>query len=206
MKRNPAAGFTLIELLVVIGILSVLMVALLPAVLEGQREADVFADKANLKWHYDQHTIYRNRKHKLPPDGGHKFVLAPWVMGVCDHTEENRDRFFTPGIAQDDPRWGELSELDPREIWQSFDELSQDDTHYAGRASEHYKTMRRSGNEAIMANVLPNGTVNVLMSSGSIRTLEPQDELKDFVDPDDPDYTVDVGPDSPVELLQKLIW
>ena len=82
-RRAASAGFTLIELLVVIGILSVLMVALLPQILESQREADVFADKANLEWHYKNIQMFQNRKLTLPRDGGAKYVLAPWVKGVC---------------------------------------------------------------------------------------------------------------------------
>ncbi len=208
MRRN-ASGFTLIELLVVIGILSLLMVTLLPNVLAGRQTADIFADQANLSWHYTNIEIYKTRKHKWPKRGGANFVLAPWVMQIVERTPENRDRYFTPGKQNLDPRWLELSELDPQDIWRSFDEITSDDTQYAGRSAKHYRTMF-SGKEALMANdnqydnTFQDGTINVLMGSGSVRTLYKAEQLKEFWNEDDPNFVLEVGPNSPVDILKKL--
>ena len=136
-------------------------------------------------------------------------MLSPWVYGACEHTQENRDRYFTPGQMQLDVRWAELNEEDPREIWKDFDDLSSDDTHYAGRGQKHYRTMW-SGNEVLMANdneidkAFSDGSINVLMGSGAVRQLIKTKELKEHWDEDDPDFVMRVGPDSPVEILQKL--
>jgi len=200
---RKAAGFTLIELLVVIGILSTLMVALLPQILAGQKEADIFADKTNLKWHYNNITIFRNRKLTLPREGGAKFVLAPWVKGVVERTPENRDRYFTPGVVELDPRWNELKDEDPEDIWRDYDDIMADDTSYAGRAAKYYRTMK-SDKEALMANVFPDGTINVLLGGGQVRTLYKDGELAQYWDEDDPDFEIDVGEDSPVPVLRKL--
>lgn len=210
MKKIASAGFTLIELLVVIAIISVLAVALLPAILEGQLAGDIAADQANLRWHYQSlHTTYKNRKHTPPKDGGHKFVLSPWVFEACERTQENRDRYFTPSLMTLDPRYAELKEEDPRKIWQDFDGLTSEDTHYAGRLQRHYNSMW-SGNEALMADdnemgpAFSDGSINVLMGSGAVRQLIKTKELKEHWQDDNPNFVLEVGPDSPVEMLQRL--
>lgn len=208
MRSVRAAGFTLIELLVVIGIISVLAAALLPRILGGNLAGNIAADRANLSWHYQTlYTMYKNRKYDLPPDGGHKFVLSPWVKGICERTPENRDRYFTPG-QEADPRYQELKNEDPGQIWGSYDALTSEDTHYAGRAKSHFRGMW-SGNEALMANdnegigSFSDGTINVLMGSGSVRTLYAGKELEEYWT-DEPGFYVEVGPGSPVDVLQKL--
>jgi prepilin-type N-terminal cleavage/methylation domain-containing protein len=209
MGRIRTAGFTLIELLVVIGILSVLAVTLLPRVFEGRLAGDIAGDQANLAWHYQNlYTYFKVKKFEMPPDGGHKFVLAPWIKECCEHTAENRDRFFTPG-QEADPRWSELKKEDPQKIWASFDELHSDDTLYAGRAKKYFRDMW-SGNEALMANdnedgaIFSDGTINVLMGSGAVRQLKKAEELQQYWNADDPGFYIPVGSDSPVPLLQKL--
>jgi prepilin-type N-terminal cleavage/methylation domain-containing protein len=204
MTRKPQAGFTLIELLVVIGILSLLMAVLLPRIIGARQDAQVFADKANLGWHFQNIQSFKNRKQKLPEQGGHKFVLAPWVKGVCERTVENRDRYFTPETHQENPRWLELSEEDPKNIWRSYEELQSDDTDYAGRDEKHYKTMG-NGDEALIANVLPTGDVNILFASGAVRTIYVAELLEKYGQgQDEAEFMVEVGPNSVVPELQKL--
>jgi prepilin-type N-terminal cleavage/methylation domain-containing protein len=209
MHRIRTAGFTLIELLVVIGILSVLAVTLLPRVFEGQLAGNIAGDRANLTWHYQNLLeYYKNRKYQAPPGGGHQFVLAPWVKGICEHTAENRDRYFTPG-QELDPRWIELKDEDPQKIWTTFEELHSDDTQYAGRAKKHFRDMW-SGNEALMANdneegpIFADGTINVLMGTGSVRSLYKGEQLAQYWNDSEPGFYIPVGSDSPVPELQKL--
>jgi prepilin-type N-terminal cleavage/methylation domain-containing protein len=210
MNRIASAGFTLIELLVVIGIIGLLAVALLPRIFEGQLAGEILADSRNLAWHYESlHTTYKLRNFTAPKEGGHKFVLSPWVYGACEHTQENRDRYFTPSLMQVDPYYGDLAKEDPRKIWRSFDDITSEDTHYAGRAQKYYRNMW-SGHEALMANdnemgpSFADGTINILMGGGSVRTWYKEKELKEFWDDNDPDFELQVGPDSPVDILQKL--
>lgn len=210
MKRAVSAGFTLIELLVVIGILSVLMVVLIPAVLEGRATADIAADRANLNWHASMWQIYQGKKGlPMPPGGGCKFVLAPWVNGVCQKTEENRDRFFTPGLERLDVRYGELLEIPVDEIWTSFEEITSADTQYAGLRAPFYRNLR-DGNSAVISNdnefgpAFEDGSINVLMANWATRNLQPAGQLKEYWDETDPNFYIEVGPNSNVPLLQPL--
>jgi prepilin-type N-terminal cleavage/methylation domain-containing protein len=208
--RATRAGFTLIELLVVIGILSILMVVLLPQIIGARETAYIFADKANLKWHYQTLDIYRQRYKRFPKEGGHKFVLASWVEGiVTDKTPENRDRYFTPGLQ--DQRQNELRDEDPKSIWKSFADLTSMDTAYAGRAKEHLSGKLDSGNEAWIADdneygpAFSGGSINVLVGDGNVRELDLL-ELRKFGYPEDPEegYKFEVGRASPHPLLKKL--
>ena len=144
----------------------------------------------------------------MPPDGGHKFVLSPWILGVCEHTEQNRDRFFTPG-QEGDARWDDLRGQNVDDIWQGYDDVDSEDTHYAGRAKRHFRGMW-SGKEALMANdnefvpSFSDGTINVLMGDGTVRSLYKAQELAEYGDDDDPSFLIEVGPSSPVDILTKL--
>ncbi len=207
--RSKRAGFTLIELLVVITILGILAATLLPDVLSAGNTANVAADGFNLRQHHKwQFDYYKNKKMSNPPRGGHAFVLAPWVKGIITKSEENRDRFFTPGQEQD-PNWQDLKAEDVNQIWRSFDEIDSTDTHYAGRARKHFRGMW-DGEEALMANdneevpAFADGTINVLMASGAVRPLLRGEDLAEWWDEDDPGYIFPVGQESPIEMLQKL--
>ena len=176
MKHEPSAGFTLVELLVVIGILGLLMATLLPQVLESKHEADIFADKANLTWHFKNIEMYKNRQFHWPADGGAKFVLAPWVRHVIQHNKENLDRYFTPGTTGRDPRGGQLQDEDPKDVWRDFEDITSHDTSYAGLRFADYRKMRK-GDTVIMAtdnefgNTFEDGSINVLLAGGHVRTL-----------------------------------
>ena len=205
--KNSQQGFTLIELLVVIGIISLLAVALLPQVIEGKTAANMAADEANLRWHYQTFLNYKNKMKRYPKGGGHQFILRPWVEGMVEHTEQNFDRYFSPQ-EEGDERKDELKEtLGVENIWKSVDDLSSEDTHYAGRAVEHKRRMF-SGKEIWMAtdnefgSTYPDGTIIVLMGDGATRQLQRAKELKEWGPEDvDEEFTFEVGPNSPLDLL-----
>src|SRR5688572_14581952 len=72
----------------------------------GSGMAFALADQANLRWHGQQLELYRlQHKNDLPTEGGHKFVLATWI--IADKTVENFDRYFTPGRRDNDPHYRE---------------------------------------------------------------------------------------------------
>ena len=96
--RNRSSGFTLIEMLVVIGIISLLAVTLLPQIIGAKELANLTADRANLKWHYQTITIYRQKYGHYPTGSGHQWVLDTWVRGVAEHTPQNLEKYFTPGL------------------------------------------------------------------------------------------------------------
>lgn len=211
--RRASSGFTLIELLIVISIIGVLAAVLLPRVLESQASANSAADAMQLRTHFTWLTLYQNKHNQfLPNEGGHKFVLATWTSRIFDHTEENLDKYFTPGNK--DPHWQTQRGLMARgeDPWLDLKSVSSEDTHYAGRAKQHLRTATQGADEAWMATdnegmwTLVDGTVNVLFNGGNVRTYSYQDlqgrfGLADF------DKNVPVqtwGPNSPIPECQKL--
>ena len=140
--NDKRAGFTLIELLVVIGILALLIATFAPDILGARADAEKAADKANLRWHYMQIIRYKNKYSAWPKGSGHKFVLDPWVRGLVDATPANFDRYWSPGLRENDPYYQELKELDVLTLWKNKDDLSSEDTHYAGPSQEVRRARR----------------------------------------------------------------
>jgi len=211
MKNNPS-GFTLIELLVVMSILSLLVVALLPMLATGQIEANKTADAANLRWHYQGFTAYKIQYKRLPRHGGSQFILMPWVRRIAPRSKDSIDRYFSPTQSGDE-RWVELKEdMELKDVWPRVEDITSQDTSYAGRARNHKRGMDRaeqawmaSDNEGM--NHYEDGTIMVLMSDGVVRRLSRDPDLVKHGWPegeDDPDYVYPVGPDSPHPLLNRL--
>ena len=214
--RRTQSGFTLIELLIVIGIIGLLATALLPRIMSGQDAANALADQANLRSHYAWMLDYK-RKHSdaLPPEGGHRFVLATWTAGIFDYNPENLARFFTPGPASsNDIAYQHLLKQVKRgeNPWKTLNDTDTTCTGYVGRSKQHARSREQSENEAWMANdneggwSLRDGTVNVLFNGGNVRAYSYQ-ELKEQLGL--PDFNKDVpiqtyGENSPIEPCKKL--
>lgn len=211
--RRTQSGFTLIELLIVISIIGVLAAVLLPRVLESREAAYAEADRAQLRTHYTWIELYRS-KHRgfLPAAGGHKFVLSTWTDKIFDHTEENLDRYFTPGSQ--DPYWQQVRKQmelgeDP---WPDIQSVTSADTHYVGRAQDKLRSATQGATEAWMADdnegvwSLADGTVNVLFNGGNVRAYSYQDMRDRFslgdMDKNNPIQTW--GPNSPIPECQSL--
>ena len=212
--RRSQSGFTLIELLIVISIIGTLAAVLLPTILGAQGAANAEGDRMQMKTHYEWLQLYK-MKHKraLPSAGGHKFVLSTWTANIFTHTEENLDRFFTPGSRDNDPDYRiarESMELGENP-WPDLSSVSTVDTHYVGRARKHLRTAN-DGGEAWMANdnegvwTFNDGTVNVLFSDGTRRGYSYQDlEGRFGLGPFNKEEPIETyGPNSPIPECQKL--
>jgi prepilin-type N-terminal cleavage/methylation domain-containing protein len=212
--RRLQSGFTLIELLIVISIISLLAAVLLPTVFGTQVAANVTADSFNLKWHGEQLELYKmQHKRGLPTEGGAKFVLSTW--SIVSKTEENFDRYFTPGRRDNDPDYRSLrNQIEKGEkIWEDIKSTTSLDTHYAGRAREHLQSATSGEDEALMADdnegvwSHANGSVNVMFNGGQVRTysfpdLKSRGYVQGEFDKNAPIETA--GPNSPIPECRKL--
>ncbi len=208
-------GFTLIELMVVMGIIGALA-AVLSGVLGGsQVAANQAMDVVQLRTHSSWLKIFQNKHGDgLPAEDGHRFVLATWTSGIFHHAEEEVDAYFSPGCRDNDPDYlaarGEMEM--GRDPWPTLARVSSRDTHYVGRAKAHLVTARRGG-QFLMATDneggfwrWEDGTVNVLLSNGRVRSYSYQDLDKRFaLGRKDPDVAVvTFGPASPIPECRKL--
>ena len=208
MRVPSQRGFTLIEILVVITILGLLMAVILPNVLGAGVTANQQVDRVNLQQIYGFMMEYQGKNNqKLPTGGGHKFLLGPWIENAIARTEKNRDHYFHPVLRTEDDWALELSKQPVNSIWRKREDVSSKDTHYAGRG-EKYKQGMRSPNEPWAANdneygqAWDDGTIHVLLSDGTVKVLK-RGDLPGWPEDDDK-YVYPVGPDSPLDLLQKL--
>ena len=210
--RRLQSGFTLIELVMVIFVLTLLVLVLTPGVNGSPGVAFALADSANLRWHGQQLELYKLvNKGGLPDAGGHEFVLSTW--SIVGQTEENLDRYFTPGRRDNDPDYRMLREALERgeKIWEHLKSTTSHDTHYAGRAKEHL--LSATSGEALMADdnergwSHTDGTVNVLFHGGVVRTYSFLDlrnlgYVQGELDKDRPIETW--GPNSPIPECRRL--
>ena len=211
---HPESGITKIELCVLCVLFAAaLLVMLVPSAI-GKSEALAVADRMQLRTHYEWLQLYK-RKHRdaLPPHGGAKFVLSTWTANVFAHTPINLDRFFTPGIREQDPDYRRAREAVQRgqDPWPILAETTTADTHYVGRAKQHLDTAE-APLEAWMATdnegrwVFADRFVNVLYGDGQVACYS-IDRLRQRFGFDSGKVrgpVVTHGPASPIPACRKL--
>ena len=90
---------------------------------QSRWKAAQVSDTANLQWHFRALTLFKNEYGALPSQSDHKFILAPWVRGVVERTEQNMERYFHVEHKELDYTRDLLAE-DPEKVWRNFEDLT----------------------------------------------------------------------------------
>lgn len=200
-------GFTLIELLAVILIIGLLMTFLLPKIPEAIDNARVLACKKNLQEIYKGFLSHDIKYDDIPRESGVRFFASLISRGVWENTESSAKKLTCPGVKLSALAIGDID--DPKEWFNDLDMITPDHSSYAGRDTVNYK-MRKfpgSGEEPLVADdndpeMNHDTTTNVLYADGAVGTFEVFTERERGNIGED--EILIVGPDSPIEALQKL--
>ncbi|MEZ5989137.1 MAG: type II secretion system protein [Planctomycetota bacterium] len=216
MKRSQ--GFTLIELLVVIGLLSILMVAILPNLLGGSAAAKDAACGLNLKWWYSTIKTYQTTNKKWPSGEGSEMMRNLWNSTAVEKTDANLTRFYCPhqigeGFYQEFRNLPDLSELwrgshetiemdyacrKDRRNWEKGSKAWMSDDNYDGQEWSHtdfsMNILYGDGNVHLY-------TLDELVQKG-ILTQEESDDIQS----EKSDIVIQVGPQSRIKDLQDLAY
>jgi len=200
-------GFTLIELLAVILIIGILMTFLLPRIPEAIDAARVTACKKNMQEIWNGLMIYHGKYNRVPTESGARFLGVLISRGALENSEDAVRRLTCPGV---DLGSLTIGELEPEEWFADLELVDGTYTSYAARNTKDFPLRKfpGSGKEALVADdndpeMNHITTTVVLYLDGHVGTFELELEReKGTVGPEE-DVLL-VGPESPIEVLQKL--
>ncbi len=207
LRLARRAGFTLIELLAVILIIGILMVYLLPKIPEAIDAAEVTACKANMGEINKGLILYKTKFKRVPKESGSRFLASLITSGTWENSETSAKKLTCPGV---DLSALSVGDLPPTEWYSDLELVDGRATSYAARDLKEYPLRKfpGSGSEALVADDNDGGKNHrtatvVLWADGAVTTYEIA-LLREEGIVDEEEEILIVGPESPVEELQRL--
>lgn len=201
---RDAAGFTLIEILVVLTIIAAIIGIAVPVYLGAIDTKNVTLCKQNLKSIATAMEQYRQRFKRYPSTrSGVQFLVEPFKMKMVQQTEDVvRNMYLCPG---DDRALGAVGIV--METYGDLDNLVPIAISYAGRNTKDHPLLQRIAGTEVVACDAGGEDGRQLNHRHKINVVYLDMHVGDYdvVDlPDADDKNFEVGPNSPLEALQKL--
>ncbi|MBL8857489.1 MAG: type II secretion system protein [Planctomycetes bacterium] len=204
------AGFTLIELLAVILIIGILMVYLLPKIPEAIDRGKVTACKANMGEIRNGLLMYNDQYKTIPSESGVRFFAALIYKGTWDNNKTSAAKLTCPGVDNNSLALGGIP--DETQWFGNKDMIDGTYSAYAGRNMKQYplKKFPGAGKNVLVADDNDGGEANhrtatvCLYDDGSVGVHELYALYEKGTLNKDADPYLKVGPESPLEELQKL--
>jgi prepilin-type N-terminal cleavage/methylation domain-containing protein len=206
-RSSSRRGFTLIELLAVILIIGILMTFLLPQIPAAIDNARVLACRKNMEEIYKGLMSYDSKYDDLPQEEGVRFFASLISRGVWENTEASGKKLTCPGVKVSSLA---LRDIAPEDWFTDLETVTGEYSSYAGRDTKNHPLRKfpGSGKEPLVADdndpeMNHDTTTCVLFADGNVGTFELFEEREKGTIAEDEEVLI-VGPDSPIEVLQKL--
>lgn len=208
LRRGARAGFTLIELLAVMLIISILAFFLLPQIPAALDRANVTACKANMGAINQALLMYHMKYKRMPRESGVGFFAALITDKAWESTPTNARRLTCPGVEIESLTG--IAGIDEEEWYIDRDLIDGSYSAYAGRNMQEYafRKFPISGKQALVADDNdPDGNHRtatvILWGDGAAREWELVEAEQNGLIDREAEF-IPVGPESPIEALQRL--